>query len=105
MSITTDEFEAGTTDVRGDKPMTPVGDKKRCRVRTSVQLDCDSEGRCVTVGRTHSSIPYTYIQGRTLRTVPSRRQLIAGLASALTVTAGCLDSDELVARCSSRGGE
>jgi hypothetical protein len=35
--------------------------------------------------------------------VPSRRELIAGVAGLLSVTAGCLDNEELIARCSSRG--
>jgi hypothetical protein len=35
--------------------------------------------------------------------VPSRRELVAGVAGALAVTAGCLGDGELIARCSSRG--
>ena len=35
--------------------------------------------------------------------MPSRRELIAGVAGLLSVTAGCLDNKELIARCSSRG--
>lgn len=33
----------------------------------------------------------------------SRRELIAGAAGAVTVTAGCLGTDETLARCSSHG--
>jgi len=35
--------------------------------------------------------------------MPSRRELIAGVAAAVTATAGCLGDEELIARCSSRG--
>ena len=35
--------------------------------------------------------------------MPSRRELIAGAVGLLSVTAGCLDDEELIARCSSRG--
>jgi hypothetical protein len=35
--------------------------------------------------------------------VPSRRELLAGVAGSVSVTAGCLGSDDLVARCASRG--
>ena len=35
--------------------------------------------------------------------MPSRRELIAGIAATVTATAGCLDNEELIARCSSRG--
>jgi hypothetical protein len=35
--------------------------------------------------------------------VPSRRALIAGLTGIVSVTAGCTDNGELLARCASRG--
>jgi hypothetical protein len=35
--------------------------------------------------------------------VPSRRELIAGVAGVLSATAGCLDNEAILARCSSRG--
>ncbi len=35
--------------------------------------------------------------------MPSRRELITGVAGILSVTAGCLGNGEFIARCSSRG--
>jgi hypothetical protein len=35
--------------------------------------------------------------------MPSRREVIVGVAATVTGTAGCLSDEELVARCSSRG--
>lgn len=35
--------------------------------------------------------------------MPSRRELIAGVAATVTATAGCLGDEELIARCSSQG--
>lgn len=35
--------------------------------------------------------------------MPSRRELLTGIAAALTATAGCLGGDEYIAQCSSRG--
>ena len=37
--------------------------------------------------------------------MPSRRELIAGVAGSISMTAGCLSSGDTVARCGSRGVE
>ncbi len=42
-------------------------------------------------------------RGHIARIVPSRRELIAGVAGIVSVTAGCLSSEEGIARCSSQG--
>lgn len=35
--------------------------------------------------------------------MPSRRELLTGIAGGLSLSAGCLGTDETIARCSSRG--
>jgi hypothetical protein len=44
------------------------------------------------------------MRGHTADAVPSRRELIAGVAATVSATAGCLDNKEFIAQCSSRGG-
>lgn len=42
-------------------------------------------------------------RAHTAHIVPSRRELIAGIAGILSMSAGCLSNDENIARCSSQG--
>ena len=44
------------------------------------------------------------MRGHTADAVPSRRELIAGVAATVSATAGCLDNKEFIAQCASRGG-